>query len=96
MVIGVVAVVTGLIVGVVIASSGGGGGNSSEPVTAPPLTVPAGSSKLGTTRGAAEGLLIVGCGYLSRYRTHGWAEAPLKVLLRRWAHGNARMDAIRA
>jgi phosphoserine phosphatase RsbU/P len=35
----------------------------------------------------------VGCGYLRRYGTHGWLEAPLRVLLRRWAHGNARPDA---
>src|SRR6185312_7121735 len=54
---------------------------------------PRAGSELGTTRGAAEGLLIVSCGYLGRYVTHGWAEAPLKVLLRRWAHGNARPDA---
>jgi hypothetical protein len=53
-------------------------------------------SELGTTRGAAEGLLIVGCGYPGRYRTRGWAEAPLGVRRRRWAHGNARPDAIRA
>jgi len=41
------------------------------------VSSPPAGSKLGTARGAAEGLLIVGCGYLSRYRTHGWAEAPL-------------------
>jgi len=35
----------------------------------------------------------VRCGYLGRYGTHGWPEAPLKVLLRRWVHGNARPDA---
>jgi len=35
----------------------------------------------------------VGSGYLGRYGTHGWAEAALKVLLRRWDHGNAKPDA---
>ena len=57
------------------------------------VSSPPAGSKLGTTRGAAEGLLIVGCGYPGRHGTHGWPEAPLKVLLRCWAHGNARPDA---
>jgi len=69
-----------------------------EPVAPSSFAAPRGQqgASWGTTRGAAEGLLIVGCGCLGRYRTRGWAEATLKVLVRRWAHGSARTDAIRA
>jgi hypothetical protein len=49
----------------------------------------AAEDQLGAARGAAEDRLDVGSGYPGRYLTRGWHEAALRVLLRRWAHGNA-------